>query len=163
MTLAPLPTSGDFPRIAGGADTTLGGLREAFVVRLSNLAATFDLPDLVVTQVDGPSNGVKGGRISITFTVKNQGAVSTARSTKVAFYLSTDTNITTKDNRIRETQAPALAPGESFTETIWGRIKRRIPAGNYYIGAIVDYKNRITESNEVNNTGYDAAPITITR
>ena len=161
--VAGVTTSGDFPRIAGGADTTLGGLREAFVVRLSNLAATFDLPDLVVTQVDGPSNGVKGGRISITFTVKNQGAVSTARSTKVAFYLSTDTNITTKDNRIRETQAPALAPGESFTETIWGRIKRRIPAGNYYIGAIVDYKNRITESNEVNNTGYDAAPITITR
>ncbi len=121
---------------------------------------TANLPDLIVSQVDGPSSGARGGRISITYTVKNQGNV-TARRTEIAFYLSTDTNITTKDIPLGKGQVPVLAPGASFTGTSWEYIRKDIPPGNYYIGAIVDPQNRIIESNEGNNTGYDSTLITI--
>jgi hypothetical protein len=132
----------------------------------SSVTATFNLaaslPDLIVTQVDGPSSGARGERISITYTVKNQGNVTTARHTEIAFYLSTDINITTEDIPLGKGDIPVLAPGASFTGTRWERIRRDILPGNYYyIGAIVDPRNRITEYNEGNNTGYDSTPITI--
>jgi hypothetical protein len=40
-------------------------------------------------------------------------------------------------------------------------IPTALAGGDYYVGAIVDTANKVAESNESNNTGYDATPTSI--
>jgi hypothetical protein len=118
-------------------------------------------PDLVVSSISAPSTATAGQSVPLPVTVKNQGT-GTAGLFYIGHYLSTDSNITTSDILLGEEYVSSLAPGaqESYTTTV------TIPSnvsGSYYIGAIVDKRSKISESNEGNNSKAAAGPTVIMR
>ncbi len=106
-------------------------------------------PDLLLTQVYGPVSGLRGAPITVVATVTNQGA-GTASNSTLAFYLSTDANITAADARLGTVAVNQLGSGEYTTLTPTFTIPS-IQRRTYYLGAIVDSTGVLAESNETNN------------
>lgn len=110
-----------------------------------------NLPDLVMTNISGPSQAAPASRINIDITVENLGNESTINDFPVALYFSEDTTITASDHILMEWfTVPALAAGASYTTTAGVTLPDGV--GNFYIGAIVDADNQINEENNNNNT-----------
>jgi len=107
-------------------------------------------PDLVMTAVSGPTSANSGQTITVVNTVKNQGLYA-AGGFSVGLYLSTDTAITTGDTLIGYQSIGSLAAGAESTSGTVVTIPAGMASGRYYIGAIADYSNTVTESNETNN------------
>jgi hypothetical protein len=105
-------------------------------------------PDLIVTQVSGPSCGGIGGTGQFTGTVLNQGNAF-ANVSHNGIYLSTDATITTSDLRIGECTTAPLNPGQSDQCTAF--IPTPNTPGVYFIGAIANDDSAIVESNFSNN------------
>lgn len=136
----------------------------AWIVVFSVMTMACGRPDLVISsgapKVDLAQTGVPGGSLRLAaWTVKNQGAVSTAASGgwfTNGYYLSTDAVITPEDRELKgltDTDATDLAPGQSFTspgdqEIV---IPEDIQPGTYYFGILVDRSNRVAEQDESNN------------
>ena len=114
--------------------------------------ATAPKPDLTVTSINGPTSGQVGKSISITSTVKNQGAASTGTTSYVKFYLSTDTDITTSDIYLGQRSISSLGAGSSSSGTSTVTIPSSTVKGSYYLGAIADATFRVSESYENNNS-----------
>lgn len=106
--------------------------------------------DLLMTAVSGPTSATRGNTVSISTTVKNQGAGSAA-SFSVGIYLSTDATITTSDTRIGTRSISSLGAGSSSTGSKSLTLSTSLTAGTYYLGAIADYSNARPETNETNN------------
>ncbi len=121
----------------------------------SGTTITVTLPDEVVTAVGTTATKAPlGGVISISYTIKNQGAVSSMNAPQTGYYLSTDNLITAADTLILTSGQPGLNSGQSFVS---GAMSASIPAtglapGFYYTGAIVDYTGVMPETDETNNT-----------
>ena len=118
-------------------------------------------PDLIDTSIiTGSTTYKKGDIINIQNTVKNQGE-GTSGGFYVKFYLSNDSTITTSDAYLGDTYiTEGLQAGESRTTVTPVTLQYDL-AGNYYIGAIVDPDNNVTETNELNNIGTSLALINI--
>jgi fibronectin type 3 domain-containing protein/N-acetylneuraminic acid mutarotase/outer membrane biosynthesis protein TonB len=129
-------------------------------VAANTITISSPAPDLIVMSVDGPTSATPGATISITDTAKNQGSAS-AGSFYVYFYLSTDTTITTADTQLGSRYVTGLSVGATSSGTTNVTIPAAVTVGNYYMGAIVDKDNTVSESNETNNTGVDTALITV--
>lgn len=109
-------------------------------------------PDLVETLVSGPVSANAGGSIAITDKVCNQGTDTNAMIV-VTLYLSTDSSITASDIAIGGRQINGgLAQGRCSRVSTTVTIPTTLPPGTYYIGAIADIGNNITETNEANNS-----------
>ena len=118
-------------------------------------------PDLIVVSVDGPTTGSPGGSILLTDTVKNQGGVSAA-SFSVHFYLSTNTLITTSvDTLLGSRNVSSLSVGSSSIKSTSLDIPSSVSPGLYYLGAIVDKDDVVSEDDETNNTGFDPVQISV--
>jgi hypothetical protein len=131
------------------------------LVPLSGTGVTLPMPDLAISSISGPSTATMGGSISISNAVTNQGT-ATVGASQIDFYLSTDTVITTADIFLGKRPIQSLAAGGSdgpVNTTV--KIKKSVIPGSYFIGAIVDSKNKVTESAEGNNTSFDPGGITI--
>jgi len=95
-----------------------------------------------------------GGTYKAQFTFENNGYYDKS-DIDVAWYISTNSNITTNDNRIR-TGTMTLNRNKAYTteHTV------TIPSGGYevgdelYLGVIVDYTGKITEFSSFNNATY---------
>jgi alpha-tubulin suppressor-like RCC1 family protein len=111
-------------------------------------------PDLVVTSVSAsPSILAPGDSITITGTVKNKGD-GDAGYFRTGMYLSTDPVITTSDLQIgspKGNETDSLKAGDEDAY-VYRTNMINVAAGVYYIGAIVDYRNQVSESNEKNNS-----------
>ena len=108
--------------------------------------------DLVLTSVSGPASVGTGQNITVSTTVKNQGA-GNAVAFYVSLYLSSDAVITTSDTYIgRVYMSGGLAAGTQQTVNIAGTISATQAPGSYFLGAIADYSNSVKESNETNNS-----------
>ncbi len=113
-------------------------------------------PDLVIQAIDVLDG--TGPEIRYQTTIKNQGDAAAGEST-LKFYLSSDTQINSSDHYIDSwTVSGTLAAGSSKasgerTVTVTG-----VDEGEYYLGAIADANGQVSESNEGNNSGYDASP-----
>jgi subtilisin family serine protease len=107
--------------------------------------------DLIITSVSGPASVSPDQQVAFTVTVKNQGSAE-AGQFYVTVYLSTDQIITKDDIEIRSGFVPALAAGGQQTLIINSTIFASISLGSYYIGAIVDSRSNVAESNENNNS-----------
>jgi subtilase family serine protease len=84
--------------------------------------------------------------------VKNQGTVGTGSTPfRVGFYLSKDKTITTSDTFLGSRSVSSLAAGASSQAATQVRIPADLTLGTYFIGAIADDTNVITETNELNN------------
>ena len=135
------------------------------VLLASILAAgsAWALPDLQVTTLSvNPTSQVPGGSVTVTYRVHNAGD-ATAASFSIRFYHSTDATITTSDTPLQAKYINSVAPGAYYpasnNATVSFALPGSLPVGNGYIGAIVDYDDEVTESDETNNTR--STPITI--
>ncbi len=127
------------------------------------IAVTAPYVDMIVTSLDGPEEGATSGSIVINYSVNNQGNTSTGTTCYVKYYLSSDTSITSSDVYLGQRSiASGLAGGASSSGSATLTIPAATAGGSYYIGAIADATSRIAESDETNNTGYDATQITVT-
>jgi len=116
-------------------------------------------PDYIIGSLSRGDSGSRapGQRIQVSFTTKNQGSGAATVTSTTSIYLSSDTNITTSDIKLYDDSVPALAAGTTDAHTsVPVAIPADTAAGTYYIGAIADRAGNITESNEGNNTAYDA-------
>jgi uncharacterized protein (TIGR03437 family) len=127
------------------------------------LTVTGGLPDLTVSTSIAvtPTSIAAGGTVQLSsWTVTNQGG-SASGSFSNGFYLSASPVITAGATPLGSNSNTSLAPGASFT---WGgptlTIPAGTPAGNYYIGVLVNNTGGVTESNTNNN--YVSTPLTVT-
>lgn len=116
----------------------------------ATLKYTTRLSDLVMTKVSGPSAGVVGQSILLSDTVKNQGT-EPAGSFSVGYYLSGDATITTADLFLGSRSVNGLTAGASHSATASITVPSNLSPGIYYLGAIANYDNRISETNDANN------------
>ena len=117
--------------------------------------------DLIVSSLKGPTSGQVGKSISITSTVKNQGAASTGTTSYMKFYLSTDTDITSSDVYLGQRTIYSMSAGSSSSGTSTLTIPSSTTKQSYYIGAIADATSKVSESNESNNATYIPTKITL--
>jgi subtilisin family serine protease len=106
--------------------------------------------DLTLNAVGGPVNANRGDVVALSATLANPSSAAAPAST-VNFYLSIDGIITTADTLLGSVATPALAGGAQQALTANLAIPATLATGNYFIGAIVDPANTITEGNETNN------------
>lgn len=112
---------------------------------------TVNNPDLKVTALTGPAKGNQGAAITISDTVQNQGTGNSA-GFYTGFYVSTDSTITTADRYLGRRFVSSLASGAVNSGNTTVTIPANMNGGTYYIGAIADYTNVISETDELNNT-----------
>jgi len=112
-------------------------------------------PDLIVQSVSlNPSSGLPGASVTVDYTERNIGAVSTgSRGIYTFFYLSDDNIWDTGDTQIGyDYHTINLAAGATINLTHTVYIPSGATVGNKYIIAYTDYYNSLTEANENNNT-----------
>jgi uncharacterized repeat protein (TIGR01451 family) len=101
-----------------------------------------------------------GQQVSFSATVTNAGP-GTSPPFKVGFYYSTDATITTGDRLVCEILSGQSLP-QSQSLTLQATCTAPLMAtGQYWLGAIVDSSNQLTETNEENNAGSDVNPVSV--
>jgi subtilase family serine protease len=117
--------------------------------------------DLQPTEVTTSSHAVDtGDLVSFSTTVINHGP-DPSPAFVVAFYYSTDANITIADPKICEANGPTLGAGQS-AEVQTQCVVPLLATGSYRLGSMVDPANLIDELNEANNTALDDISVSIT-
>ncbi|MEQ1911351.1 MAG: CARDB domain-containing protein, partial [Vicinamibacterales bacterium] len=110
-------------------------------------------PDLVPVAVTAPSSGTIGGTLTVSAAVRNQGP-ALAGAFRMAFYYSTDSNITTSD--VYSGAACTYASGLVATtgDTCSGPIPvpGSLTPGTWFVGVIVDDLSQVSEVFENNNS-----------
>jgi subtilase family serine protease len=109
-------------------------------------------PDLTVSSVTAPAAVAPGNSYVLLATVSSASGPSPNLHPWVKFVLSTDATITADDTQLCEAQATAVPSGGAADRACTAMIPGTQPSGTYYIGAIVDSKALIAESNEANNS-----------
>lgn len=89
-----------------------------------------------------------GATVDVEFTYENNGR--STQSPSLRFYRSSDSNITTTDTYLAS-RSLTLARGHVYTTRIRVRIPSGTASGDYYLGAIVDPGDAISEFDESNN------------
>lgn len=95
-----------------------------------------------------------GGTLTLGDRVFNSGSAP-AGSFKVGFYVSTNTSFGTSDVFIcsRTVNSLGVSQSDPVSETTPTTCTAPVmPAGNYYVLAVDDYENAVSESSETNNT-----------
>jgi len=105
--------------------------------------------DLNPSFVNAPSSATAGGTASISVGVRNLGSTA-AGGYYVNIYASNDANITASDVLLKTVWQPGIGgwSSQAWTESV------NLPSwmvGTYFIGAVIDPWNWITETNEWNN------------
>jgi hypothetical protein len=114
--------------------------------------------DLAVTILDAADGTYESGdTLNIDNKTENLGG-TTSETYRLNFYLSTDRTISASDYSLGYVDRPALSAGENHYHTNYGPIPNSIPAGQYYVGALITTTN---DSNSSNNSKYDPTRITL--
>jgi hypothetical protein len=99
--------------------------------------------------VASPSSANRGSNVTLQFTFHN---MSTSTQTfNIGFYLSTNDYISTGDRLLGTNTGAWASAGASGTFTRTVTIPGNVSPGRYWLGYIVDFDNRLGESNEGNN------------
>ncbi|HUK55344.1 MAG TPA: CARDB domain-containing protein, partial [Nitrospiria bacterium] len=120
----------------------------------SSTTVTVPPPDLITTAVSTSATTVaKGANFSLSNTVKNQGG-SKAGSFAIGFHLSTNTTFGDGDDvAITQTRSVgSLAIGATSAGTTTLTVPGLTPSGTYYVCAMADVNNTVTEGDETNNS-----------
>lgn len=103
------------------------------------------------------------GKVDFKFNLFNSGTVDSG-SSHMGLYLSKDATISTSDTLLLDVDFGSL-PAHSTDTISFGSLLTNfyqpVYAGNYYLGIIIDYDNRVVEANEHNNVSL-AVPLTVT-
>jgi hypothetical protein len=102
-----------------------------------------------------PTTIQAGQYLHLALGIANCGTADIPAGWKIRYYASKDTTITSSDYFLYETTVnPPLEAGTALSGTEDFRFPSGVPAGQYYIGWILDPDNQICESDESNNAGY---------
>jgi YD repeat-containing protein len=129
------------------------------------LSAQYQAPDLVVTQVTGPSspvtrNGNGTWTVQLTWTMQNNGNLTAQPGWWDSVFLSADTVWNSGDVEIGwANRTTAVAPGVNYTATFTATVPSSVTPGTYYLVGVADRWSQIAEFSETNN---QLAPITVT-
>lgn len=111
-------------------------------------------PDLVVSEISAPAQGLGGARVTVGFRVSNAGD-TTAPEHLVGIYISSDPKIDQSDALIGYATVSSLAPGAS---TLAGAVVA-LPADmgvsyatTQYVGVYADVDGLVSETDRGNNT-----------
>ncbi len=118
-----------------------------------NTVTVTGVADLVMTQLRGPASAVNDEDIVLNFDVANQGTGSIpAGGFSVGFALFPADGHTLSPYTIgSKVYSGGLNPASSFNDSVTVKIPISLPLGTYSFGAIVDYGDRVPESDESNN------------
>ncbi len=105
------------------------------------------------TQFMNSSFTVPGGNFSVTMYPRNNGTASSGNYS-VTFYASTNSTISTFDYPLGTVNMGSLSPFQWGTATLNVAFPNSVPAGQYYVGWIIDSGGSVSEFLEGNNTGY---------
>jgi subtilase family serine protease len=108
------------------------------------------LPDLVIPSFTAPTTGGAGQNISVTETVKNQGA-GAADPSLTQFYLSTNSAYDASDILLGGRSVQALETGASSSGSTTLTIPQETASGRWYLIALADGEKSVSESSESNN------------
>jgi uncharacterized repeat protein (TIGR01451 family) len=125
-------------------------------------AAASALPDLTITSLTGPSTAAPGGQITVSVTVANQGTAASGAFVIEFYFSATPTiSVATAVDTHWSCSVGSLAAGSSTTCS--GPVGvPSLAAGTWYLGAIADPSNQITESNKSNNARVaDSGPVIV--
>jgi CARDB len=122
---------------------------------------TVTKPDLDITALAAPATAEPGDVISVSNTVRNIGNASTGVAFRLGLYLSVDNVCTTGDTLIGSRNVGVLAAGGTSAANTNATIPAGATLGARFICGIADDQTDVAESNEGNNTAFDA--ITIVR
>ncbi len=110
-----------------------------------------DQPDHIISSIEIQKTAKLGETISVTARVQNIGTADSGPF-RTGFYFSTNSTITSSDQFIGDcNHSEGVKAGEEGVCTISVKVPSDMTLGEYYIGAIADYKKEITESDESNN------------
>jgi hypothetical protein len=98
-----------------------------------------------------------GSSFNVSSRVDNVGTAASATYT-ITFYASTDTSITAGDYRLGSANRAAVSAGVSDQFNSSVTLPANLPAGSYYVGAILT----VSDSNAGNNSRYDPNTISVT-
>ncbi|MCF2152305.1 M10 family metallopeptidase C-terminal domain-containing protein [Desmonostoc muscorum LEGE 12446] len=135
-------------------------------------AITINAPDLVITAANAPTSAALGETISVSWTVKNQGTVSTFANWYDTVYISDDQFFDYNDTKLTQRYAgenTPLASGGSYTATQDILIPDYVATGDLYDGLrqrylffvtnTEYYREKQVETNETNNVFAQAITI----
>ena len=121
-----------------------------------NTSMVVSLPplcDLVVSNVNGPSNAVPGQEVEINWSVTNQSENDISGYWKDAIYLSKDMSWDIGDPLITIVDhTDGLSSNDTYNASVTTILPPSLP-GHYYIIVRTDIRNNARESNETNNQG----------
>ena len=118
--------------------------------------------DLLIKSVSGPATGKTGDFIRVAVKVKNDG-IGIPDDFRVGIYLSEDKRIDPESDRlIGGIVYKSLIPYQTSESILILMVPESTPAGNYFLGAMADYTQKVGEDSESNNTRASGASIRIT-
>jgi RHS repeat-associated protein len=156
LTLANTTTGSKYLLFVTDKNNQQGEVNESNNVRAQSITVT--APDLQVDSIVLPSNGTFGNSVNLSWTVRNAGDATAARSWRDRLYLSRD-NTLSSDDVLLWTQAIdnafPLAAGATYTRSIAATLplQATLSDGTYYILVKTDADSKQPEANETNNTG----------
>ncbi|RAK66795.1 CARDB domain-containing protein [Hymenobacter edaphi] len=108
-------------------------------------------PDLAVQGASAfPLSAVAGSYLSLSCSIYNLSG-TTATSSNVGYYLSTDNTLSSSDQLLGYSTGYSLAVGGSSTRSSSVQVPTTTTPGSYYLLFAGDYDNLVNESNEQNN------------
>ncbi len=128
--------------------------------RTDPISIVFPIPDLVAQVVGTATSAAAGEDLSVTRIIENIG-VAPSGSFEYAYYLSTDSQIDPAvDLRIGTFQG-TLNTGEDQYGIDTILIPSTIPAGDYYVGILMDPTNAVLEVDDTNNAATTVGTIPV--
>jgi len=139
--------------VAGGVLVGCGrsnsGPAELFLDSMVSAATSSGTPDLWVSSVSAPASAVSLSGAWVTVTACNQGAGSAG--SRVNLYLSADTSITSEDTLVGSASTGTLHPQQCATLHVKLEGRGSAAGGLFYVGAVVDPNDAVSEASETNN------------
>ncbi len=117
-------------------------------------------PELAITALAPPPGGIAGQLIAIPNTVRNTG-LAPAGPFSVRVHLASDATLDSSVAVLGTRAVSGLAAGSASAATTALRLPGNIPAGQYYVVAVVDALGQQPELDETNNITV-AGPLAIT-
>ncbi|MGV3772119.1 MAG: CARDB domain-containing protein [Verrucomicrobiales bacterium] len=154
--------------ISGVVDGQADGIQPASVIasatgftsgRASFNVTDVDLPDLRVTQVTVPLQGITGGSMNVSWIVKNEG-IATANGPWVdRVYIATSQDGAGLQSVGQFFRTTSVAVGESYERS--AIIALPFNPGNFYLMVITDAAEAVEEGAERNNTALSTSTFAI--
>ncbi len=117
------------------------------------------MPDLRITTLANPTNGLTDNRVTLSWTVANNGLAAASGTWVDGIYISTDEQLGNDTFVSSSMFSGNLNVGESYTRT--QQVYLPSAPGRYWIIAYTDVTNAIAEGSERNNVSVSAIPVTV--